>query len=89
MYYSLCRPDTPRPDIATLSVIHPAWSHLEEVARGIFNGEVSEDCDVDGRIIPLPRVWHYEFQSLRLWIIQLPPHLPLGYVLHELGDEAA
>ncbi len=57
-----------------------------EQARAIYKGDLCEDTDGDGNLIPLPRVWSYEFQLQAFWLIELPSYLRLDQVLLELGD---
>jgi len=75
-----------RPALRRCHIIHPSWRRLEDLARDIYNGELAESSDADGNLIPLPRVWRFEYFLRLYWFIELPQHLPLDQVLLELGD---
>lgn len=68
------------PDMGRVHVIHPSWEVLGEQVRAIFNGDADDDGNVP------PRVWHYEFQLERFWLIELPVGTRMERVLLDTGD---
>jgi hypothetical protein len=76
----------PHPIKSRLLLIHPSCENMIIQARAINNGDLVEDTDGDGNLIPLPRVWRWEHHFHVFFMIELPSNLSPRAALLMSGD---